>query len=185
MKKLIFSSHYFGLLCHMILQKSIFQIFWLDFNYFWTVRYRHVIRQTSDLSGICPTFTSASMGRRVFPFCGEKQSRTGLKRVNWQLWTETTTAVCCSVVLIAGSFWLRVILIFITVYVLAGSFHSTSLLLVYYIYIFVITFIMHLADNLIQSDMQWIQAILFHQYVCSLGIEPTTFWAANAMLEVY
>ncbi len=24
--------------------------------------------------------------------------------------------------------------------------------------------------------------IFFYQYVCSLGIEPTTFWAANAML---
>ncbi len=42
---------------------------------------------------------------------------------------------------------------------------------------------MHLADAFIQSDLQYIQAIhLFYQYVCSLGIEPTTFCAANAML---
>ncbi len=39
---------------------------------------------------------------------------------------------------------------------------------------------MHLADAFIQSDLQYIQAI--HVYVCSLGIEPTTFCAANAML---
>ncbi len=41
---------------------------------------------------------------------------------------------------------------------------------------------MHLADTFIQSDLQWIQAIHICQYVCSLGIEPTTFCAANAML---
>ncbi len=42
---------------------------------------------------------------------------------------------------------------------------------------------MHLADAFIQSDLQCIQAILlFYQYVCSLGIEPMTFCAANAML---
>ncbi len=42
---------------------------------------------------------------------------------------------------------------------------------------------MHLADAFIQSDLQCIQAIyLFYQYVCSLGIEPTTFCVANAML---
>ncbi len=35
---------------------------------------------------------------------------------------------------------------------------------------------MHLADAFIQSDLQCIQAIhLYWQYVCSLGIEPTTF----------
>ncbi len=35
---------------------------------------------------------------------------------------------------------------------------------------------MHLADAFIQSDLQCIQAIyLYFQYVCSLGIEPTTF----------
>ncbi len=33
----------------------------------------------------------------------------------------------------------------------------------------------HLADAFIQSDLQWIQAIHFCHYVCSLGIEPTTF----------
>ncbi len=48
---------------------------------------------------------------------------------------------------------------------------------------------MHLADAFIQSvriKRFWIiqiQAIhFFYQYVCSLGIEPTTFCAANAML---
>ncbi len=41
---------------------------------------------------------------------------------------------------------------------------------------------MHLADAFIQSDLQCIQVIHFHQYVCSLGIEPTTFCAADAML---
>ncbi len=40
---------------------------------------------------------------------------------------------------------------------------------------------MHLADAFIQSDL--LQAIhFFYQYVCSLGIEPTTFCAANTML---
>ncbi len=35
---------------------------------------------------------------------------------------------------------------------------------------------LHLADAFIQSDLQCIQAIhLYCQYVCSLGIEPTTF----------
>ncbi len=34
---------------------------------------------------------------------------------------------------------------------------------------------MHLADAFIQSDLQCIQDIHFCQYVCSLGIEPTTF----------
>ncbi len=35
---------------------------------------------------------------------------------------------------------------------------------------------MHLGDAFIQSDLQGIQAIhLYCQYVCSLGIEPTTF----------
>ncbi len=34
----------------------------------------------------------------------------------------------------------------------------------------------HLADTFIQSDLQCIQAIhFFCQYMCSLGIEPTTF----------
>ncbi len=41
---------------------------------------------------------------------------------------------------------------------------------------------MHLADAFIQSDLQCIQAIHFFISVCSLGIEPTTFYAANAML---
>ncbi len=42
---------------------------------------------------------------------------------------------------------------------------------------------MHLADAFIQSDLQYIQAIhVFYHYVCSLGIEPTTFCGANAML---
>ncbi len=41
--------------------------------------------------------------------------------------------------------------------------------------IFTFTF-MHLADAFIQSDLQCIQAIhLYCQYMCSLGIEPTTF----------
>ncbi len=35
---------------------------------------------------------------------------------------------------------------------------------------------MHLADAFIQSDLQCIQVIhLYCQYVCFLGIEPTTF----------
>ncbi len=35
---------------------------------------------------------------------------------------------------------------------------------------------MHLADAFIQSDLQYIQVIhFFCQYMCSLGIEPTTF----------
>ncbi len=48
----------------------------------------------------------------------------------------------------------------------------------------VYTFIfMHLSHAFIQSDLQCIQAIhVLSVYVCSLGIEPTTFCAANAML---
>ncbi len=35
---------------------------------------------------------------------------------------------------------------------------------------------LHLSDAFIQSNLQCIQAIHFYcQYVCSLGIEPTTF----------
>ncbi len=50
------------------------------------------------------------------------------------------------------------------------------------VYIYAFTF-MHLADAFIQSDLHCIQAIhFFFQYVCSLGIEPTTVCAANAML---
>ncbi len=46
---------------------------------------------------------------------------------------------------------------------------------------FPFTFV-HLADAFIQSDLQCIHVIHFHQYVCSLGIEPTTFGTAEAML---
>ncbi len=35
--------------------------------------------------------------------------------------------------------------------------------------------ILHLPDAFIQSDLQCILATHFCQYVCSLGIEPTTF----------
>ncbi len=41
---------------------------------------------------------------------------------------------------------------------------------------------MHLADTFIQSDLQCIQAMHFFQYVCFLGFEPTTFYAAYAIL---
>ncbi len=41
---------------------------------------------------------------------------------------------------------------------------------------------MHLADPFTQSDLQCIQVIPFCQYLCSLGIKPKTFCAANAML---
>ncbi len=56
---------------------------------------------------------------------------------------------------------------------ISGRSIGSSLL---YIYIYIYTFtLMHLAD--------YIQAIhFFYQYVCSLGIEPMTFSAANAML---
>ncbi len=49
-----------------------------------------------------------------------------------------------------------------------------------------ITFtLMHLGRRFIQKRLKYIQAIHFSfifQYMCSLGIEPTTFCAANAML---
>ncbi len=49
-------------------------------------------------------------------------------------------------------------------------------------YTFTFTF-MHLADAFIQSDLQLHSGYTFFcQYVCSLGIEPTTFCAADAML---
>ncbi len=41
---------------------------------------------------------------------------------------------------------------------------------------------MHLADAFIQSDLQLHSGYTFCQYMCSLGIEPTTFCAADAML---
>ncbi len=37
---------------------------------------------------------------------------------------------------------------------------------------------LHLADAFIQSDFQ----VLYVLYLCSLGIEPTTFCAANVIL---
>ncbi len=47
---------------------------------------------------------------------------------------------------------------------------------------FTFTF-MHLADAFIQSDLHLHSGhTFFHQYVCSLGIEPTTCCASNAML---
>ncbi len=45
---------------------------------------------------------------------------------------------------------------------------------IYFVKCFTFTF-MHLTDAFIQSELQCIQAIHFYQYVCSLGIEPTTF----------
>ncbi len=53
-----------------------------------------------------------------------------------------------------------------------------------YFFIHLCTFtFMHLADAFMQSNLQSIQAInFFYQYVCSLGFEPTTICAANAML---
>ncbi len=57
-------------------------------------------------------------------------------------------------------------------YILFYSFLFYSILLCS---AFTFTF-MHLADAFIQSDLQRIQAIhLYCQYMCSLGIEPTTF----------
>ncbi len=54
---------------------------------------------------------------------------------------------------------------------------------------------MHLADAFIQSDLQCIQVIhLYCQYVCSLGIKPTTFalltqcsnhWATGTYIYIY
>ncbi len=54
---------------------------------------------------------------------------------------------------------------------------------------------MHLADAFLQSDLHCIQAIhLYCQYVCSLGIEPTTFalltqcsnhWATGTLRNGY
>ncbi len=42
---------------------------------------------------------------------------------------------------------------------------------------------MHLADAFIQSDLLVHSGYKFYcQYVCSLGIEPTTFCIANAKL---
>ncbi len=54
---------------------------------------------------------------------------------------------------------------------------------------------MHLVDAFIQSDLQCIQVkhFLFGQYMCSLGIEPTTFalltqcsnpWATGTLFYV-
>ncbi len=43
-------------------------------------------------------------------------------------------------------------------------------------YVYIAFTFMHLTDTFIQSDLQYIQALhLYCQYVCSLGIEPTTF----------
>ncbi len=46
--------------------------------------------------------------------------------------------------------------------------------------IYTFTFV-HLADAFIQSDLHCIQ-VIHVLHVCYLGIEPTTFYAANAML---
>ncbi len=45
----------------------------------------------------------------------------------------------------------------------------------------IFTFI-HLADALSKATYSAFKLYIFCQYVCSLGIEPTTFSAANAML---
>ncbi len=46
-----------------------------------------------------------------------------------------------------------------------------------------IKYIYALMDVFIQSDLQLHSGYtFFNQYVCSLGIEPTTFCAADAML---
>ncbi len=58
--------------------------------------------------------------------------------------------------------------------------NGPPLIYIYTVYIIHYTFtqftFMHLADAFIQSNLQCIQVIhLYCQYVCSLGIEPTTF----------
>ncbi len=59
---------------------------------------------------------------------------------------------------------------------------SITYVVLYNFLIFLIIF-MHLADAFIQSDLQCIQVIrVLSVCVCSLGIEPTTFCTANAML---
>ncbi len=69
------------------------------------------------------------------------------------------------------------------IYVLCIYLFSIYLFIIYYVFIYnvfiyllFITFT-HLADAFIQSDLQCIQVIhiFFCQYMCSLGIEPTTF----------
>ncbi len=73
-----------------------------------------------------------------------------------------------------------------TVYTHAHTHTHTHTHIYIYIYIYMYAYIyLHLcilADAFIQSDLQCIQALHICQYVCSLGIEPTTFCAANAML---
>ncbi len=52
----------------------------------------------------------------------------------------------------------------------------------YFLHIFTFTFT-HLADAFIQNDLQLHSGYTFFcQYMCSLGIKPTTFCAADAML---
>ncbi len=41
---------------------------------------------------------------------------------------------------------------------------------------------MHLADSKAMDKQMTHTFLFFDQYVCSLGIEPTTFCTANAML---
>ncbi len=67
----------------------------------------------------------------------------------------------------------------------------------YQCYLNIIEVCLHLADAFIQSDLQCIQIIIFFlsvQYMCSLGIEPTTFalltqcsnhWAAGTLIYYY
>ncbi len=44
---------------------------------------------------------------------------------------------------------------------------------------------MHLADAFIQTTYSIFRLYMYCQYVCSLGIEPTTFCAANEMLYLW
>ncbi len=46
----------------------------------------------------------------------------------------------------------------------------------------IINFNVHLADAFIQSDLQLHSGYTFLISMCSLGIEPTTFCAADTML---
>ncbi len=98
----------------------------------------------------------------------------------WRTWITATDAALTHELIILA-LWTKMTLELLNngtagKYLLQEALGQDSISLPHHLYF---TF-MHLADAFIQSDLHYIQVIHFLS-VCSLGIEPTTCCAANAM----
>ncbi len=96
----------------------------------------------------------------------------------WWLWGFSCVCVCARVCVCMCWCWLSYVTFFLSHSCFLSVWLQTSQISPKLSYTFTC---MHLADTFLQSDLQFIQAMHF-LYVCSLGIEPTTFCTANAML---